>query len=273
MKDKTRESFPLDQAYAECALVTGIDEVGRGCLAGPVVVAAVTWAPGSPQMIPELTALDDSKAINAKVRAALFKEILQHASRIRVAWISNHIVDHINILRATLHGFELVAPAYNPDVPLFIDGNQKPPSLRYAQTVVKGERALSAIAAASVIAKVCRDGLMVRLHKTMPEYGFASHMGYATAVHRKAIEANGPGPYHRKCFAPIRQLCEQALPHDEALTAEILDGEDRGTIWERFCDHYGKLSLPASRELVNHFQREGWNLLPGARDGRPFDGS
>lgn len=266
------DTFPLDKEYASYTGVTGIDEVGRGCLAGPVVVAAVTWKPGLCWQDAELAALDDSKAINAKQRAQLFRPILEKAARVRVAFISNHLIDHINILQATLHGFELVAPAYNADTPLFIDGNKRPLSLPFAQTVVKGERALSAIAAASVIAKVCRDGQMVRLHKSCPEFGFSSHMGYATKVHCQAIDRHGPGPLHRKCFQPIRDLRQQPLDTDQAISEQILSGNNPAVIWERFCEDYGRLSLPASRSLINKFQAQGWRILPGTRDEKPFTG-
>lgn len=264
------DTFPLDKEYAAYTAVTGIDEVGRGCLAGPVVVAAVTWKPGFCWQDPELRALDDSKAINAKIRAQLFQPILEKAARVRVAFVSNHIIDHINILQATLHGFELVAPDYDSEVPLFIDGNKRPVSLPWAQTVVKGERALSAIAAASVIAKVCRDGQMVRLHKSCPEYGFGTHMGYATKIHCQAIDRHGPGPFHRKCFQPIRDLRQQPKLEDQAIVSHILAGKSESDIWARFCEAYGCLSLPASRGLINRFQAQGWRILPSSRDDKPF---
>lgn len=260
---KTTTIFEVDQLL-EVPQSSGIDEVGRGCLAGPVVVACVTWDHKSATGLPWFHQLTDSKKLDATRRAELFKPILEAATRVRVAVLSHMMVDLLNILRATLHGFELVAPTYDDHIPLFLDGNQRPPGLPWGRTLVKGDSRQSAVAAASVVAKVTRDALMVRLDRQTPGYGFARHMGYATKMHRDAIASLGPGLYHRKSFAPVANQCAEPVEADETWLNKAKGAEHAtlGTTWEAFCRAYPSLSLEGARRVMKCFHERGLQIIP-----------
>lgn len=255
-------SFEIDRLLEPGTYATGIDEVGRGCLAGPVVVAAVGWRCDEAAAQPWFSLLADSKQIDAQRRAELLPHILAQADYVRVATLSHMVIDLINILRATLHGFELVAPVFQQDRPLFVDGNQRPVTLPYARTLVKGDSRMSAIAAASVVAKVTRDAMMVRLGRAQPEYGYEQHMGYATARHRKAIAECGPGLHHRKCFAPISKMCSEENEQDHIWLARIQSKQRPAELWEAFCHAYPQLSLDGARRALRAFHQRGLKLLP-----------
>lgn len=185
-------------------LVAGVDEAGRGPLAGPVVVAAVILSPRH-----AIAGLDDSKRLSPARREILFDQIQQQA----LAWSIVHIgvadVDRLNILQATLWGMQLAVADLNP-VPhkVLIDGNQAPVLPCEAQTIVQGDRLEAAISAASILAKVSRDRHMVRLHQVFPEYGFDQHKGYPTFQHLQLLQQHGPCREHRTSFAPVRRLLE-----------------------------------------------------------------
>ena len=180
--------------------VAGIDEAGRGPLAGPVVTAAVILEIGA---IPD--GLDDSKKLTPEDRERLFPEILRWAT-VSVASASAGEIDRINIRQATLlamvrafRGLGL-SPCH-----ALIDGRDVPvPLLAKASAIVGGDARSLSIAAASIVAKVTRDRLMTRLCQSFPSYGFSRHMGYATPVHLEALLRNGPCPFHRMSFRPIR---------------------------------------------------------------------
>ncbi len=183
--------------------VAGIDEVGRGCLAGPVAAAAVILDPAD---VPE--GLDDSKRLPAKVRGALYEEILRRASAVAVSFVSAADIDLVNIRQASLTAMRraqaalAVAPRY-----VLIDGNDLPTGLACpGETIVGGDGLSASIAAASIVAKVARDRLMIRLCRSHPAYGFSRHVGYATREHLAALAAHGPSPYHRLSFAPLRRI-------------------------------------------------------------------
>ena len=185
--------------------VAGVDEVGRGPLAGPVVAAAVVL---DMRRVPK--GLADSKALTAERRAELFDEIVASAA-VGVGSISAAAIDRINIRQASLLAMcrALDALPCHPDVAL-VDGND-PPALRCpTHTIVKGDATVPSIAAASIVAKVIRDRLMRRVAERYPAYGFASNVGYSTAAHLAALAAHGPCPYHRRSFAPVR-LSTEAL--------------------------------------------------------------
>ena len=186
--------------------VAGVDEAGRGPLAGPVVAAAVIL---DPQDLP--AGLDDSKKLSARARDVAYRQILHKALSIGIGLSPAQEIDRINIRQAThmamrraVRGLAL-APAH-----VLIDGNDLPLDLPCAgSTLVKGDAQSLSIAAASIIAKVTRDRLMQRLDAVEPLYGFAAHAGYGTLAHRQAIFLHGPSPYHRLTFAPIKDWLAQ----------------------------------------------------------------
>ncbi len=180
--------------------VAGVDEVGRGPLAGPVVAAAVVL---DPERIPE--GLTDSKRLTPARREVLYAFILDSAA-VSVASVPARIIDSVNIRQATLAAMTRALRGL-PVRPLhaFIDGNDCPPDAPCAtEAVIKGDLTVASIAAASIVAKVTRDRLMARLCRQFPAYGFSSHVGYATAAHLEAIAAHGPSPFPGRSFSPMR---------------------------------------------------------------------
>jgi ribonuclease HII len=180
--------------------IAGLDEVGRGPLAGPVVSAAVVLDLDN---VPQ--GLADSKALTAVRREALFAEILR-TSHVGIASISHQEIDTINIRQASLLAMcrALAALSCSPDM-AFVDGND-PPALPCAtEAVIKGDSRIASIAAASIVAKVVRDRMMARLGNAYPAYGFASNAGYSTKAHLTAVASEGPCPFHRMSFSPLRQ--------------------------------------------------------------------
>lgn len=187
-------------------LVAGIDEVGRGPLAGPVVVAAVILDPNT---IPK--GLNDSKKLSEKKRDALFDEICR-AAHVSIASASAAQIDRMNIRAATLWSMSraIRGLAVQPSYGLF-DGRDVPSdSPVRGEAVVKGDSRSVSIAAASIVAKVARDRMMKRLGLLYPGYGFEKHMGYGTKAHLEALDALGPCPYHRFSFRPIYERSENA---------------------------------------------------------------
>jgi ribonuclease HII len=180
--------------------IAGLDEVGRGPLAGPVVAAAVVL---DPKRVPQ--GLADSKALTALRREELFGEILTTA-QVGVASVSHTEIDTINIRQASLRAMRraLAALPCVPDMAL-VDGNDPPALPCGIQAVVKGDATIASIAAASIVAKVVRDRLMRRLGLLYPVYGFETNAGYSTAAHLAALATHGPCPFHRKSFSPLRQ--------------------------------------------------------------------
>lgn len=183
--------------------VAGIDEAGRGPLAGPVVAAAVILDPSRP-----IAGLNDSKKLSEAARERLAAEIREKALAWGVAEASAQEIDRINILQATFLAMRRATEAlqHAPEKAL-IDGNKVPPGLPcHGEAVVKGDGKIAAIAAASILAKTYRDALMRALGRDYPQYGFEKHMGYPTPAHFAALEAHGPCPAHRRSFAPVAQL-------------------------------------------------------------------
>ena len=186
-------------------LFAGVDEVGRGPLAGDVVAAAVILDPDNP-----IEGLADSKKLTEKKREVLFPLIQQRALSWCVARASVQEIDQINILQASLLAMKRAVEglAQQPEHVL-VDGN-KLPAWRYpAEAVVKGDSRVQAIAAASILAKVVRDREMVVFDQQYPEYGFAGHKGYPTKVHLAALEKYGPTAIHRTSFGPVKKRMEQ----------------------------------------------------------------
>ncbi len=187
------------------ALTAGVDEVGRGPLAGDVVTAAVILDPDKP-----IVGLNDSKKLTEKKRLVLFDEIKEKALSYSIARASIDEIDSLNILQASLLAMKRavetlpIQPQY-----VLVDGN-KLPKWRYpAKAVVKGDSLHACIAAASILAKVTRDAEMDALALEFPNYGFASHKGYPTKVHLDALREHGITPFHRRSYAPVRKIVEE----------------------------------------------------------------
>ncbi len=183
-------------------LVCGVDEAGRGPLAGPVVAAAVILDPACP-----VAGLDDSKKLSEKRRNELAAAIRAQALAWAVAEASVEEIDHLNILHATLLAMQraVAGLAVRPERAL-VDGNRCPRLDIPVEAVVKGDGKVAAIAAASILAKTARDAGMRALDAEYPQYGFARHMGYPTAAHCRALQDYGPTQAHRKSFGPVAQL-------------------------------------------------------------------
>ncbi|VAX06136.1 Ribonuclease HII [hydrothermal vent metagenome] len=200
-------SFPTYHLEKEInGLVCGVDEVGRGPWAGPVIAAAVILVPGH---IPE--GLNDSKKLTAKKRNALYPVIMAQA-HVGFGEATVEEIDHHNILQATLLAMQRAVD----DLPLkpdhaLVDGSHVPKLTCPTSPVIKGDNISLSIAAASIIAKVTRDKLMQDLSEIYPEYGWASNAGYGTPQHAKALSLVGPSRFHRKSFAPIRNLISQEI--------------------------------------------------------------
>jgi len=205
-KRSARPDFTYEDACN--GIVCGIDEVGRGPLAGPVVAAAVVLR--RDEFPPELLAeINDSKKLSAAKREKLFKVINEYAY-VSLAEISPQEIDRVNILQATFLAMQRAHSALHksmqiPPAAALIDGNQRPKLLHevFIQTIVKGDGKSLSIAAASIIAKHHRDMLMIKLAQQFPQYGWETNAGYGTAEHLKAIEIHGITPHHRRSFAPI----------------------------------------------------------------------
>lgn len=184
----------------------GVDEAGRGPLAGPVVVAAVILDPARP-----IAGLDDSKKLSEKKREALFPLIVERALAQCVVIVEAEEIDRINIFQATMAGMSraVAGLAIAPHEAL-VDGNKLPKDLPCpGRAIVGGDALEPAISAASILAKVTRDRLMVALDDVHPGYGFAVHKGYPTPSHLQALRQLGPTPQHRRSFAPVRELIDQ----------------------------------------------------------------
>jgi ribonuclease HII len=182
--------------------IAGIDEAGRGPLAGPVVAAAVILPSFNP-----IQGLDDSKRLAQSARERLFDRIRNEAVSYRIGIISPEIIDEINILQATrlamVRAVESVEPP--PDF-LLIDGPIQLDIDIRQRSIIKGDRLSASVAAAGIMAKVTRDRIMLELHEKYPAYGFNRHKGYGTKAHKDALVRYGPSPVHRKCFKGVTEL-------------------------------------------------------------------
>jgi len=187
------------------ALICGVDEAGRGPLAGPVYAAAVILDPARP-----IAGLADSKKLSEKNRQRLALEIREKALAFGIASASVEEIDRINILQATLLAMSrAVAALPLQPVLALIDGNRCPALAIPARAIIGGDATEPAISAASILAKTARDAEMRQLHAVFPHYALDRHKGYDTALHRAALKAHGPAHFHRKSFAPIRRLLEE----------------------------------------------------------------
>ena len=193
--------------------IAGIDEAGRGPLAGPVVVAAVVFPPGRTPV----NGLDDSKALTARRREALYPRIIERALAWKIVFIEPAEIDRRNIYHATLHGMReaLLGVAHMADCAR-IDGNRLPADLPCpAEAWIGGDARDRTIMAASILAKVARDARMRELHAQYPQYGFDRHKGYPSVMHRDALQKHGPCPQHRRSFAPVQRALAACIRHDD----------------------------------------------------------
>ena len=199
----SRKSFRLEELGPEwCTpgLVAGVDEAGRGPLAGPVVAAAVILDDLRP-----ISGLADSKVLTALRREKLFDDIRARALCTSIASASAEEIDRLNILQATLLAMQRAVQGLRlPPKRVVVDGNRVPVLSMTTAAVVKGDSRVPAISAASILAKVHRDRLCHDLHRDFPVYGFDGHKGYPTAAHLAALREHGACPAHRRSFAPVR---------------------------------------------------------------------
>lgn len=188
--------------------LAGVDEAGRGPLAGPVAVAAVILDPAR-----RIEGLGDSKGLTEAQRDALFPRIQTQALAWSIVLVHADEIDRLNILQATLEGMRrAIATLSITPTRVLIDGNRVPSGLRVdAEAVVKGDANIAAISAASILAKVTRDRWMLELDAAHPGYGFAAHKGYPTPAHLDALKRLGPCPAHRRSFAPVRAAMTPTL--------------------------------------------------------------
>lgn len=191
-------------------LICGVDEAGRGPLAGPVCAAAVILDPDRP-----IAGLADSKKLSERKREHLALEIREKALAFGIAFASVEEIDSINILQATMLAMSraVAALSMEPEEAL-IDGNRCPCLRVPVRAIIGGDATEPAISAASILAKTARDAEMRLIHQAFPQYGLDRHKGYDTAVHRAALERHGPAHFHRKSFAPIRILLDAASVND-----------------------------------------------------------
>ena len=183
----------------------GVDEAGRGPLAGPVYAAAVILDPARP-----IVGLADSKKLSEKQRDRLAVEIKEKALAWAVASASVEEIDRINILQATLLAMQRAVAGLSllPDE-ILVDGNRLPKFDLPARAIIGGDATVAEISAASILAKTMRDAEMLRLHLAAPQYGLDRHKGYGTAVHLEALRLHGAADFHRRSFAPVRQVLER----------------------------------------------------------------
>lgn len=189
-----------DFIYPVATCIAGVDEVGRGPLVGAVVTAAVILDPARP-----IVGLADSKKLSEKRRLALYDEIVEKALSWSLGRAEPEEIDQLNILHATMLAMQRAVAGLHitPDFVL-IDGNRCPALAMPSQAVIKGDSLVREISAASIIAKVTRDREMSELDLLFPQYGFAQHKGYPTALHMEKLALHGVTPHHRRSFAPVR---------------------------------------------------------------------
>ena len=210
---RSKKSLPVNPSTGQTALswdppglIAGVDEAGRGPLAGPVVAAAVILDDMQP-----ILGLNDSKKLSERKRQYLALEIKAKALCFSIAQASVEEIDEMNILQATLLAMRrAVAGLRLKPVKALIDGNRIPKLDVIAEAIVQGDAKVACISAASILAKTTRDEWMLAMHQQYPQYQFAAHKGYGTAVHLAALRAHGASPIHRKSFRPVLALDQLA---------------------------------------------------------------
>lgn len=192
-----------DACYSQgWSLVAGLDEAGRGPLAGPLVVGAVVLPPRC-----FIAGLNDSKQLTTQARENIYEEIQRRAVAVSVSVVPVPVIERLNIYQATVYGMEQAVRALTvPPQALLLDAVRLPHVMLPQQAIIKGDCLSASIAAASIVAKVTRDRLMCEYDRRFPQYGFARHKGYATAEHLAALARYGPCSLHRRTFAPVQKL-------------------------------------------------------------------
>jgi ribonuclease HII len=194
----------LSQGYS---FIAGLDEVGRGSLAGPVVAAAVILPLDNASCATHLSGVRDSKQLTCLARERLYDVIMRHAVAVSIGMGSVELIDERNILQATKYAMRLAIEQLSPPPhALLLDALLLRDVPLPQRSIIKGDARCLSIAAASIIAKVTRDRLMLQLDKQYPTYGFAQHKGYGTEAHLAALRTHGASPIHRQSFAPVREL-------------------------------------------------------------------
>ena len=214
----SKKSLPPEQLglhFEVAGLLAGVDEAGRGPLAGPVVAAAVILDDLNP-----IKGLNDSKKLSAATRERLFDEIRARALCCSIAEASVEEIDELNILHATMLAMRRAVEGLRlKPAKVLVDGNRLPVLKMAAEAIVQGDAKVQAISAASILAKVHRDRLCLALHERHPEYGFDGHKGYPTPDHLAALRAHGACAHHRRSFAPVRQALAAAPVRDILVAA------------------------------------------------------
>lgn len=198
--------------FKHCQWVAGVDEAGRGPWAGPVVAACLMADYTIYKRLLRNQAIKDSKKLTAKTREKLFLEIISLAP-VFFSIVDSKTIDDVNVLKAALMAMERAVKQspVKPDL-ILVDGKQTIPNLKVEQiAIVKGDQKEKLISAASIVAKVVRDRIMVAFSQVYPDYGFARHKGYGTSLHLSALQKKGPCPLHRLSFRPLRQLRPSAV--------------------------------------------------------------
>lgn len=200
-RERVARLYSYERRYVAggCKLVAGVDEAGRGPLAGPVVVAAVILP--LELYIPKI---NDSKKLSASTREKLYKTIMEQAVAVRSAIIDQRTIDELNIYRATVLGMHTVIEALRPQPEHVLIDAVEISAAMPTHSLIRGDALSASIAAASIVAKVERDRLMVEYDSQYPQYGFARHKGYGTKEHLAAVAKYGPCPLHRRSFEPIK---------------------------------------------------------------------
>lgn len=195
-KERMNQLFSYEREYASYPYICGIDEVGRGPLAGPVVAAAVILPKDC-----DILYINDSKKLSEKKRELLYDEIMEKAVAVGIGMAGPERIDEINILQATYEAMREAVSKLDPQPDLMLNDAVKIPGISIPQvSIIKGDAKSASIGAASIIAKVTRDRMMVEYDRIFPEYGFAANKGYGTAVHIAALKELGPTPIHRRSF-------------------------------------------------------------------------
>ena len=193
---RTEKMKEFERKYEDLGYVCGIDEVGRGPFAGPVVAAAVILPKDC-----DILYLNDSKKLSEKKRELLYDEIYEKAVAIGIGMSSEEVIDEINILQATYEAMRQAVSRLSVQPQLLLNDAVTIPEIQIPQVpIIKGDAKSVSIAAASIVAKVTRDRMMEEYDKVLPEYGFASNKGYGSAAHIEALKKYGPSPIHRKTF-------------------------------------------------------------------------
>jgi ribonuclease HII len=225
-------------------IIAGVDEAGRGCLAGPVVAAAVVLPQGK-----TIAGLDDSKKLKPETRERLFEQINREAVAVGVGVVEAAEIDRINILQAALKAMRLALEKLGLKVGhVLVDGDRCPRSPFDETALVEGDARSLSIAAASVVAKVSRDRFMVKVAAEYPQYGFAGHKGYGSPEHLAALREHGPCPLHRRSFGPVAELLR---PRSSEAYLTFREGIDNS-------------GTEAELERMGQYIREGAELLAGA---------